>query len=95
MGRKGLVVIVVLAVSPLVWAAGSEAKEEVMYYCPICDSGIFSEEEWRHYLEVNHPEVDLTGKSPMKIKRSELGKMKKEHHKGSGHKEEKKGSETK
>ncbi len=71
------------------------ATDEEIYYCPICDSGFFSEEEWRHYLEVNHPDVDVTGKSPMKVKRSELGAMKKKHHKGSEHKEEMKGSEHK
>ena len=90
-----MVVIVMLAVSPLVGMAGSEAEDEGMYYCPICDSSFISEEEWRHYLEVNHREVDLTGKSPMKIKRSELGAIKKKHHKDSGHEEEKKSSRPK
>lgn len=69
--------------------------DEEILYCSICNSGFFSEQEWRHYLEVNHPDVDLTGKSPMKLKRSELGAMKKKHHKDSGPKGEMKGSETK
>lgn len=65
MDRRGLVVIVMLAVSPIIWVAGSEAKEEVMYYCPICDSGFYSVEEWQHYMELNHPKVDTQGKTPI------------------------------
>lgn len=75
-------------------AAGSAGDQEI-YYCPVCDSGFISEAEWRHYLQLNYPDVDITGKKPMKIKKSELGEMKEKHHKGSEHKKEMRGSRTK
>lgn len=48
-----------------------KAKGQMIYHCEICDSGFITEQEWRNYMQLNYPEVDLETTRPKRIRKGE------------------------
>lgn len=73
-----LLVVAVVCLAPALAAEKESKQGDKVYYCPVCDHGFLTLDEWKHFMQMNYPDVDTAKSEPQPMAREEYEQKQKD-----------------